>query len=328
VNLRGPWHSPGLCVSNQTNGLQFGLQRLEACHESFKPWADDEDINNVFFASTHGFGKCEDGARMYPGSGETCGVRCKESEFATYGLVPKEDPRYALSSVPWNNTSDHVAAVLNALKYRESGSTSGHLNGRFDKVWDGKIVNCGMARKVRLQWRLNWIDNILPALHDFKPDLILISAGFDAHFQDEINHGFVGLVADDYAWLTSRVVQLANECCEGRVVSVLEGGYRIQGEITSPFSRSVSAHVSALENTSSHEKWSPSSDVAKWESSHLKSRISQRNSVVGGVTIASSDGGVDSSSRTSSKRRRRGTVDYAKLNAEMENERKKVKRDE
>ena len=108
-----------------------------------------------------------------------------------FGLSLPEDPRKSLSSIPWNNASNHVLAVQNAWKYRCSPCTSGHLNGKFDSVWDGKIVNCGMTRKVRLQWRLNWAENILPALYKFNPDLIIISAGFDAHFQDEINHGFV-----------------------------------------------------------------------------------------------------------------------------------------
>jgi acetoin utilization deacetylase AcuC-like enzyme len=335
VDCRGPWHSPGLSLSNQTSGLQLGLQRLEGSAVSYKPWADDEDAENVFFASTHGYGTCPDGGRMYPGSGETCGVRCEESKYRLFGLSLPEDPRKSLSSIPWNNASNHVLAVQNAWKYRCSPCTSGHLNGKFDSVWDGKIVNCGMTRKVRLQWRLNWAENILPALYKFNPDLIIISAGFDAHFQDEINHGFVSLVDDDFAWLTSRIVQLANDRCEGRVVSVLEGGYRVQGEITSPLARSVSAHVSALENTSSDEKWSPSSELAKWESSHLRSMIKESTvaptlTSTNGVssTSTSTSNGDASSARTSSKRRRRAAVDYTKLNEEMENERKKLKSDE
>ena len=60
-------------------------------------------------------------------------------------------------------------------------------------------------------WRRAWRDKILPAVVRHKPDLILISAGFDAHRRDEINHGFVALQERDYSWLTDQLVQVC--CC-------------------------------------------------------------------------------------------------------------------
>lgn len=81
---------------------------------------------------------------------------------------------------------------------------------------------------------------------DFKPDFIIISAGFDAHKKDELNYRFIGVTERDYYWLTQQLVTLANTVCQGRIVSALEGGYRIQGRIVSAFSRSVAAHVRAL----------------------------------------------------------------------------------
>jgi acetoin utilization deacetylase AcuC-like enzyme len=84
---------------------------------------------------------------------------------------------------------------------------------------------------------------ILPALAKFNPDIILLSAGFDAHKRDSMNQGFIGMVEDDYEWLTQQIVKVANSCCQGKVVSVLEGGYKIHGGIISPFARSVAAHV-------------------------------------------------------------------------------------
>ena len=95
-------------------------------------------------------------------------------------------------------------------------------------------------------WRRAWRDKILPALVNFKPDMIFVSAGFDAHKKDEINFGYLGVQERDYEWLTDQIVQIANRCCHGRVVSVLEGGYRIHGGIVSAFARSVAAHVRAL----------------------------------------------------------------------------------
>ena len=86
----------------------------------------------------------------------------------------------------------------------------------------------------------------LPAVAAFAPDLILISAGFDAHRKDDINFRYIGVTERDFEWLTQQIVSVANRCCPGRVVSVLEGGYRIQGGPVSAFSRSVAAHVRAL----------------------------------------------------------------------------------
>jgi acetoin utilization deacetylase AcuC-like enzyme len=72
---------------------------------------------------------------------------------------------------------------------------------------------------------------------------VLISAGFDAHRKDAINMGYLGLVEEDYEWVTRHLVRIANSTCNGRVVSVLEGGYKIQGGLVSAFARSVAAHV-------------------------------------------------------------------------------------
>ena len=80
---------------------------------------------------------------------------------------------------------------------------------------------------------------ILPALDDFAPDLVLISAGFDAHHADPL--GSLQLAEEDFAWATLELMGAADAHAEGRVVSVLEGGYDLQG-----LSASVAIHVQAL----------------------------------------------------------------------------------
>jgi acetoin utilization deacetylase AcuC-like enzyme len=80
---------------------------------------------------------------------------------------------------------------------------------------------------------------ILPRLDGFKPDLVLISAGFDAHTRDPLAN--LNLVEADFAWATARLMELAGRCCDGRVVSVLEGGYDLQG-----LAQSAAAHVVTL----------------------------------------------------------------------------------
>ncbi|WP_332854691.1 histone deacetylase family protein [Duganella sp. S19_KUP01_CR8] len=83
------------------------------------------------------------------------------------------------------------------------------------------------------------LEQWLPALHAFQPEMIFISAGFDAHREDDI--GGMGLVEADYAWMTQQVMEVARLYAKGRIVSCLEGGYNL-----SALGRSVVAHVKAL----------------------------------------------------------------------------------
>jgi acetoin utilization deacetylase AcuC-like enzyme len=80
---------------------------------------------------------------------------------------------------------------------------------------------------------------ILPRIDRFKPDLLIISAGFDAHKRDPLAQ--LNLTEDDFAWATGELMELAARHCKGRTVSLLEGGYDLEG-----LSRSVAAHVTAL----------------------------------------------------------------------------------
>jgi acetoin utilization deacetylase AcuC-like enzyme len=81
--------------------------------------------------------------------------------------------------------------------------------------------------------------NWMPRLEAFKPQMIFISAGFDAHREDDL--GQLGLVEADYAWITSRLVDMADRHCGGKIVSCLEGGYAL-----SALARSVAAHLRVL----------------------------------------------------------------------------------
>ena len=79
----------------------------------------------------------------------------------------------------------------------------------------------------------------IPRLQEFKPQLIMISAGFDAHREDDL--GQMGLVEDDYVWITQQLMNVANQTCEWKIVSCLEGGYNL-----SALGRSVVAHLKTL----------------------------------------------------------------------------------
>jgi acetoin utilization deacetylase AcuC-like enzyme len=89
------------------------------------------------------------------------------------------------------------------------------------------------------QFRAAFESRILPRLREFKPDLVVISAGFDAHTRDPLAN--LNLLEADFAWATQQLMEVADKSAQGRVVSVLEGGYDLQG-----LAGSVAAHVNAL----------------------------------------------------------------------------------
>jgi len=89
------------------------------------------------------------------------------------------------------------------------------------------------------QFRQAFETVILPRLRDFQPDFIVISAGFDAHVRDPLAN--LNLVEADFDWATRKIMEIADARASGRVVSLLEGGYDLQG-----LANSAAAHVSAL----------------------------------------------------------------------------------
>jgi acetoin utilization deacetylase AcuC-like enzyme len=95
----------------------------------------------------------------------------------------------------------------------------------------------GASRDV---WRQAF-ESLMPRLDAFAPDLILISAGFDAHARDPVGGGGQSLEAEDFGWATRAIVSVANRHAKGRVVSSLEGGYDLQA-----LGSSALAHVRAL----------------------------------------------------------------------------------
>jgi acetoin utilization deacetylase AcuC-like enzyme len=89
------------------------------------------------------------------------------------------------------------------------------------------------------QFRAAFETRLLPALNNFRPDLIIISAGFDAHEADPLAN--LRLVEEDFGWVTGKLADVANKHCGGRLVSMLEGGYDFGA-----LARSVGMHVSRL----------------------------------------------------------------------------------
>lgn len=287
----------------------------------WSPWLDDGDRDHIFFASVQGYGVygndytgeehelegAAQGALFYPGTGKTRDSRAGSTEIGG-----------------------------DAETGRDSGA-------------DGpRVINVGIngPGNMRGHWRRSWRDKILPELVSFDPDIIFISAGFDAHKKDEMNSGFIGLVEADYDWVTREIIKVANRCCEGRVVSVLEGGYKIGGRFVSAFARSVATHVRALGNASS-APWDPS-DVQRDQDFERRkklhgSKVGQEITMKytdqnrGGETLGDdgktgktiAGGFKNAPDQTTEKvasqgapsgKRRRNAVDYVSLNQQLEAE--------
>lgn len=102
------------------------------------------------------------------------------------------------------------------------------------------IVNAPLqAGDGRAKFRAAFETLILPRLKTFAPELLIISAGFDAHYRDPL--ASITLDRTDYEWVTKQLMDVANTSAQGRIVSVLEGGYDLQG-----LGESVDSHVTTL----------------------------------------------------------------------------------
>ncbi|TMW55296.1 hypothetical protein Poli38472_013187 [Pythium oligandrum] len=155
---------------------------------SYKPWRDENDIDNVFFSSIHLF----DEDNFYPCSGKG----------------PQGD-------------SAELQQVENILNLPLSFLGPKYLEEREKLTVKAKKALMDQASR---QFREKVSKKLVPALRAFQPDLILLSAGFDGHADDFYYY----LTEDDYAWVTTELTGVADECCEGRLVSVLEGGYNVE----------------------------------------------------------------------------------------------------
>jgi acetoin utilization deacetylase AcuC-like enzyme len=247
-------------VEKATVRTPFAVGEFASSH--YRPWLDETDVQDVFFASTHGYGprgaEFEDapqGGWFYPASGKT------GTADAIKNPSMMEAPNLTdfLLSQTWTRMGEDARANC------------------------CKIINCGLALPTsdaipgmqRLELRDTYRQKILPRLREFDPDIIFISAGFDAHKKDTMNFGYVGMVEDDYEWVTEQLVRLANTCCNGRIVSVLEGGYKIHGGIVSPFARSVASHVRALTDGGRSRELYDLQD-GEWESQFERHLVDER----------------------------------------------------
>ncbi|HCA80515.1 MAG TPA: histone deacetylase, partial [Bacteroidetes bacterium] len=120
--------------------------------------------------------------------------------------------------------------------YPGTGSAPERGTGR----GEGFTLNCPMgAGSVEKDYLNAFQTQIIPALHRFQPELLVISAGFDAHRDDPLAD--IHLTEESYGRMTQFLMEIAGQYCGGRIVSVLEGGYHLQA-----LAKSVEAHLRAM----------------------------------------------------------------------------------
>ncbi len=133
----------------------------------------------------------------------------------------------------WDDASVLYASVHEMPLYPGTGAAS-------ERGMQGTIVNAPLrAGDGSDEFREAFETAILPRIDAFRPDLVVISAGFDAHWRDPLAD--LNLREADFAWATSRLMEAADRHAGGRIVSVLEGGYDLDA-----LAKSTAAHVSAL----------------------------------------------------------------------------------
>jgi acetoin utilization deacetylase AcuC-like enzyme len=115
------------------------------------------------------------------------------------------------------------------------GTGNPHETGAHNNVINAPLAPMTGGKEMRRAWG----DIILPAVDDFAPELVMISAGFDAHAADPLAN--LIWTEDDFVWVTEAICEVARAHAQGRVVSTLEGGYDLQA-----LAASTAAHVTAL----------------------------------------------------------------------------------
>ena len=278
-----------------------GQLRVPTC----KPWLGETDRYNVFFASVHGY--C---GGFYPGTGATVdtGAAAGGSHLASGS---------AQLALEWEQ--EGVAMVSSRT------AQEGHPLG------GPRVVDIGMAgtgpRSGRGEaWRRVWAGRVLPCLDAFAPDLIFVSAGFDAHAKDDIQGPVnLGVTEPDYEWLTSQLVAIANSHAKGRIISVLEGGYRVHGGPASAFGRSVAAHVRGLcaPSAERYDGVAEGSALQAFWAGRAKEQAEARAQAEAEIAALQADaangdapeeGATEGAAEDGGRRKRaRATVDYAAL---------------
>jgi acetoin utilization deacetylase AcuC-like enzyme len=135
--------------------------------------------------------------------------------------------------VLWNESGIRFASTHQMPLYPGTGAPG--ERGAYDQILNVALGSGSGSDDMRQAWG----ERILPWVAEYEPQLIIVSAGFDAHADDPL--AGLNWSTEDYEWVTNRIVDTAEKVCEGRVVSTLEGGYDLDA-----LAQSTAAHVKTL----------------------------------------------------------------------------------
>ena len=241
--------------------------------------------------------------------------RCHHTHSSPMGDVTVSSWNYK----PWTGDADDEKVFFCSLhsygevteqhgaKYPSGSTYTGQFYpgmGSAQEQGQANLYNVALGPRYGTAEFRTAMEAVLDKLAAFKPDLIVVSAGFDAHVQDKMNYGLVSLCEDDYFWVTHRLRAVAEACCRGRLVSVLEGGYNVSAGPVSPLSRCVAAHVRALCMPAPAPYQTAAGTLAA-----LQAKLQEAEAHKLALTEAAASGGR--------RKRRRAAVDYASLDAQL-----------
>jgi len=144
----------------------------------------------------------------------------------------------AIGEVTWfrgEHTEDFFADPRTPATWRTRGASNGTMGDLAPHMINAALPGRGFAQGMRKAVEEEW----KPALEQFAPQLYIVSAGFDAHREDELSHG--DMVDSDFKWITEQIMELAGRHADGRIVSTLEGGYALDA-----LARSATEHIRCM----------------------------------------------------------------------------------
>ena len=162
-----------------------------------------------------------------------CGVKITEKQNINW--LDFDDAKNVLF------ISTHIYDKKNPDKFYPYSGSDEKNTKKDSEIYPAGIYNIPLELKENYPYEYRNIlrSKIIPRLYKFKPDIIFISAGFDGHVKEIINQKHMLLQENDYGYIAQQLQFVANKFCNGRMVSVLEGGYNISTGIISSFAQSV-----------------------------------------------------------------------------------------
>jgi hypothetical protein len=191
---------------------------------SYKPWFNEKDKDEVFFSSIHLFG----GEQFYPGSGqEHFNVNSSSTDICSNGSTCNPNivniELHPIDPGPWNPVARSKLTPAKRENLCKQASHEFRLVA--DVVLKFHLLKFPFLTLTCYSSKVTAM--LLPKLREFRPELLIISAGFDAHYDDFYHF----LTEEDIHWITDEMCKVVDDCGGYGVVSVLEGGYSLSSPI-------------------------------------------------------------------------------------------------